>query len=153
MPAPLNMDLCRRTLCRQGDRLPEGVTFQSLGQHRLRDLLEPESIWQLNIPDLPQTFPPLKSLETFPNNLPSQHAPLIGRDAEVQDLLGVDGGKQRASLQHGKAAQAAGGLSAARGANGGTRCQQGREETGTFWGFDRLISAHDANACHGNTLS
>lgn len=69
------------------DHLPEGVTFQPLGRHRLRDLLEPESIWQLNIPGLPQTFPPLKSLETFPNNLPVQPAPLIGRDAEVQDLL------------------------------------------------------------------
>jgi predicted ATPase/class 3 adenylate cyclase len=69
------------------DHLPEGVTFQPLGRHRLRDLLEPETIWQLNIPDLPQTFPPLKSLETFPNNLPGQPTPLIGRDAEVQDLL------------------------------------------------------------------
>lgn len=71
------------------NHLPEGVAFQSLGQHRLRDLLEPETIWQLNIPGLPQTFPPLKSLETFPNNLPRQHAPLIGRDAELQELLGL----------------------------------------------------------------
>ena len=68
-------------------RLPEDVTFQELGRHRLRDLLEPETIWQLNIPGLPQTFPPLKSLETFPNNLPRQHAPLIGREAELQELL------------------------------------------------------------------
>ncbi len=67
--------------------LPEGVTFQPLGRHRLRDLLESETIWQLTIPGLPETFPPLKSLETFPNNLPSQHVPLIGRDAEVRDLL------------------------------------------------------------------
>ncbi|MFN8660430.1 MAG: tetratricopeptide repeat protein [Thermomicrobiales bacterium] len=69
------------------DHLPNGVTFQPLGQHRLRDLLEPETIWQLNIPGLPQTFPPLKSLETFPNNLPNQPAPLIGREAELRELL------------------------------------------------------------------
>ncbi|MEZ4564134.1 MAG: tetratricopeptide repeat protein [Thermomicrobiales bacterium] len=69
------------------DHLPAGVSFQPLGRHRLRDLLQPETIWQLSIPGLPQTFPPLKSLETFPNNLPAQPAPLIGRDAEVQDLV------------------------------------------------------------------
>ena len=69
--------------------LPDGVTFTPLGQHRLKDLLEPETIWQLNISGLPQTFPPLKSLETFPNNLPRQHAPLIGRDAALQELLQV----------------------------------------------------------------
>jgi predicted ATPase/class 3 adenylate cyclase/Tfp pilus assembly protein PilF len=69
------------------DRLPEGVSFQPLGRHRLRDLLEAETIWQLNIAGLPQTFPPLKSLEIFPNNLPLQHAPLIGREVELQELL------------------------------------------------------------------
>ncbi|MFT4039398.1 MAG: tetratricopeptide repeat protein, partial [Thermomicrobiales bacterium] len=72
-------------------RLPSGVSLLPLGKHRLRDLLEPETIWQLVIPGLPDTFPPLKSLETFPNNLPLQRAPLIGRTAEVQEVLALLG--------------------------------------------------------------
>jgi len=73
-----------------GDRLPEGVIALSLGTHRLRDLLEAEEIWQLAIPGLPTTFPPLKSLEGHPTNLPQQPTALIGRDeaiARLRDLL------------------------------------------------------------------
>jgi predicted ATPase/class 3 adenylate cyclase len=67
-------------------RLPDGVTGISLGKHRLRDLLEAEEIWQLVIPGLPSTFPPLKSLEGHPTNLPQQPTALIGRDAEIAGL-------------------------------------------------------------------
>ena len=76
------------------DRLPEGVSLLSLGVHRLRDLLDEEEIWQLAIPGLPTTFPPLKGLERHPTNLPPQQTPLIGRDEEVaalRDLLDDEG--------------------------------------------------------------
>jgi predicted ATPase/class 3 adenylate cyclase len=69
-----------------GDRLPDGVTVISLGKHRLRDLLEAEEIWQLVIPGLPEKFPPLKSLEGHPTNLPQQPTALIGRDEEIARL-------------------------------------------------------------------
>jgi predicted ATPase/class 3 adenylate cyclase len=69
-----------------GERLPDGVSVISVGKHRLRDLLEAEEVWQLVIPGLPATFPPLKSLEKHPTNLPPQPTPLIGRDAEVAAL-------------------------------------------------------------------
>jgi predicted ATPase/class 3 adenylate cyclase len=69
-----------------GERLPDGVTTISLGKHRLRDLLAAEEIWQLVIPNLPATFPPLKSLETHPTNLPQQPTDLIGRDDDVAAL-------------------------------------------------------------------
>ena len=71
------------------DRLPAGVSAISLGGHRLRDLREEEEIWQLVIPGLPATFPPLKSLERHPTNLPRQQTPLIGRDDEVASLRGL----------------------------------------------------------------
>jgi predicted ATPase/class 3 adenylate cyclase len=77
-----------------GAALPDGVTTRSVGKHRLRDLLEAEEVWQLVIAGLPATFPPLKSLEKHPTNLPAQLAPLIGRDAEVAalaDLLDDEG--------------------------------------------------------------
>jgi predicted ATPase/class 3 adenylate cyclase len=72
------------------ERLPDGVTAISLGKHRLRDLLEAEEIWQLVIQGLAATFPPLKSLEGHPTNLPQQPTALIGRDEEIarlRDLL------------------------------------------------------------------
>jgi predicted ATPase/class 3 adenylate cyclase len=76
-----------------GECLPDGVSGLSLGKHRLRDLLEAEEIWQLAIAGLPATFPPLKSLEGHPTNLPQQPTDLIGRDVEVaalRDLLAAD---------------------------------------------------------------
>jgi class 3 adenylate cyclase len=63
--------------------LPDGVALRDLGEHRLRDLLEPELVFQLLHPDLPEQFPPLKSLESRPNNLPRQPTPFLGREREV----------------------------------------------------------------------
>ena len=64
--------------------LPAGAALRDLGEHRLRDLLEPERVFQLLHPDLPAEFPPLKSLDTRPNNLPRQPTPFLGREREVE---------------------------------------------------------------------
>ncbi len=66
--------------------LPVGYALQDLGRHRLRDLLEAEHLFQLCGPGLPAEFPPLKSLDRQPNNLPAQPTPLIGREAELASL-------------------------------------------------------------------
>src|SRR2546425_6239936 len=61
--------------------LPDDVSLRDLGEHRL---------FQLAISDLPADFPPLKTLDTSPNNLPIQPTPFIGRAQEVttaRDLL------------------------------------------------------------------
>jgi hypothetical protein len=55
-----------------------------LGEHRLKDLVRSERVYQLIYPDLPADFPALKSLNAFPNNLPVQPTPFIGRQAEVK---------------------------------------------------------------------
>ena len=72
---------------RLGGRLPPGATLRDLGRHRLRDLLEPERVSQLVLAGLPDTFPPLASLERFPGNLPQQPNPLLGREADLAALL------------------------------------------------------------------
>jgi predicted ATPase/class 3 adenylate cyclase len=69
--------------------LPAGTTLQDLGEHRLRDLLEPERVYQLLHPDLPVEFPPLKSLEHRPNNLPRQPTPFLGREREVGEVVSL----------------------------------------------------------------
>jgi predicted ATPase/class 3 adenylate cyclase len=71
--------------------LPAGSDLRDLGEHRLRDLLEPERVYQLVHPDLPAEFPPLKSLENRPNNLPLQPTPFLGREREVGAIVALLG--------------------------------------------------------------
>jgi class 3 adenylate cyclase len=44
--------------------LADGIELRDLGFHRLRDLLEPERVFQLLHPDLPADFPPIQTLAT-----------------------------------------------------------------------------------------
>jgi predicted ATPase/class 3 adenylate cyclase len=69
--------------------LPSGAELRDLGEHRLRDLLEPERVLQLVHPDLPASFPPLRSLEGRPNNLPRQPTPLLGREQDLGDVAAL----------------------------------------------------------------
>ncbi|MBV8148007.1 MAG: adenylate/guanylate cyclase domain-containing protein, partial [Candidatus Eremiobacteraeota bacterium] len=48
------------------------ITLRDLGTHRLRDLGEPERIFQAIAPGLPVESLPPASLDSTPNNLPSQ---------------------------------------------------------------------------------
>jgi predicted ATPase/class 3 adenylate cyclase len=68
-------------LCRGA--LPGDVELWDLGEHRLRDLLEPERVYQLVHPDVPADFPSLRSLDARPHNLPLQPTPLVGREADI----------------------------------------------------------------------
>ena len=73
------------------DYLPEGVRLRDMGERRLRDLARPEMIFQIVTNDLPNEFPPLRSLESVPNNLPIELTSFIGREremAEAKRLLG-----------------------------------------------------------------
>jgi predicted ATPase/serine/threonine protein kinase/DNA-binding CsgD family transcriptional regulator len=70
--------------------LPDDVNLDDLGEHRFKDLGRPRRIFQLLLSDIPANFPPLKTLDKYPTNLPVQHAPFIGREREVDavcDLL------------------------------------------------------------------
>ena len=72
----------------QGE-LPELVTLEDRGSHRLKDLTRPEQVYQLLAPDLRHDFPPLRSLNFFPNNLPLETTSFVGRDAEVADVVAL----------------------------------------------------------------
>jgi predicted ATPase/class 3 adenylate cyclase len=92
--------------------LPPGLALKDLGMHRLKDLARPERLFQLTVEGIPDDFPPLKTLESTPNNLPTQLTSFIGRDDQVREarqllersrlltLTGPGGtGKTRLSLQ------------------------------------------------------
>ena len=97
----------------QGE-MPPKTTVRDLGAQRLKDLAQPEQVYQLIASDLGADFPPLRSLDALPNNLPIQVTSFIGRDEEltlVKDrltktrlltLVGAGGiGKTRLALQVG----------------------------------------------------
>jgi predicted ATPase len=68
--------------------LPEGTELRNLGERRLKDLIQPERVFQLVAPDLPSSFPPLRTLDARLNNLPIQPTPIVGREKEVAELCG-----------------------------------------------------------------
>jgi class 3 adenylate cyclase len=63
-----------------------GASLRDLGEHRLKDLLQPERLFQLIVDGLPADFPALKTLGNRPNNLPVQPNALIGRETKLADI-------------------------------------------------------------------
>ncbi len=62
------------------------LELRDLGVHRLPDLTRPSRIHQVIHPDLVTDFPPLRSLDSFPNNLPELTSSFVGRSAEIESL-------------------------------------------------------------------
>ncbi len=96
------------------DNLPSDTSLRDMGERRLKDLIRPERVYQVVAADLPADFPPLRTLDARPNNLPAQTTPFIGREQDIQavkkllssakvrllTLSGVGGtGKTRLALQ------------------------------------------------------
>ena len=76
----------------------EGVEFRDLGEHRLKDLARPERVLQVVLPDLPTDFPPLRSLNAIPNNLPTQLTSFVGRTDVVTDAKRLLAGSRALTL-------------------------------------------------------
>ncbi len=64
----------------------EEVELRDLGEHRLKDLAQAQRLYQLVVPDLDVDFPPLRSLENRPTNLPLQRTPFVGREREIAEV-------------------------------------------------------------------
>jgi predicted ATPase/class 3 adenylate cyclase len=77
---------------------PGGFSLRSLGLHRLKDLGQAEEIFQLAGPGLGSEFPPLRALDTKPNNLPLQPSSFFGREAELAELRGLLAKHKRVTL-------------------------------------------------------
>ncbi|HVM65987.1 MAG TPA: adenylate/guanylate cyclase domain-containing protein, partial [Acidimicrobiales bacterium] len=59
--------------------------LRSLGEHRLRDLGSPEAVCQVG----DGRFPPLRSVDAVPTNLPTVRTELIGRSEELTSLCAL----------------------------------------------------------------
>jgi predicted ATPase/class 3 adenylate cyclase/predicted TIM-barrel fold metal-dependent hydrolase len=88
------------------------VRLHDLGMHRLRDLTEPERIYQATAPGLPSELLTPASLDATPNNLPSHISSFVGRSDDLKllqrlihkhplvTIVGLGGmGKSRLALQ------------------------------------------------------
>lgn len=99
-------------------RLPEEAQVRDLGTRRLKGIQESVKVYQLVVPDLPSHFPPLKTPDARPSNLPAPMTPFIGREWDTHQvtlqlrrpevrlltLTGVGGaGKTRLALHAGAA--------------------------------------------------
>ena len=67
--------------------LPRGVAIRDLGPHRLKDIAEPERLFELVIEGLPSDHPPPRTLDARPNNLPPQLTSFVGREEEIAEVL------------------------------------------------------------------
>ncbi|HEV2474202.1 MAG TPA: adenylate/guanylate cyclase domain-containing protein, partial [Chthonomonadales bacterium] len=63
---------------------PPQVTLRDLGFHRLKDLQQPERVYQVVSSDIQADFPPLRSLQFLANNLPQQVSTFVGRATELR---------------------------------------------------------------------
>ena len=94
--------------------LEDDTHLRDLGEHRLKDILRPQRLYQLELEGLPSDFPPLATLDNRPTNLPTQPNAFIGRERELAEtrallerddvrlltLIGPGGtGKTRLALQ------------------------------------------------------
>jgi predicted ATPase/class 3 adenylate cyclase len=71
-------------------RLGGGFGLKRLGEFQLRDLAEPELIYQLTHADLPADFPPIRTrAERGPRPLPVSTTSLVGREQAIDELAGL----------------------------------------------------------------
>ena len=68
--------------------LPPGAVLRDVGTHRLKDLTLPEHLYQLIHEDVATEFPPLKTLDSRPHNLPLQATEFLGRTDELAAYRG-----------------------------------------------------------------
>ena len=57
----------------------------------MRDLTNLERIFQVSAPGLVREFPPLRSLDALPGNLPLQVSSFVGRDREIERVVAALG--------------------------------------------------------------
>jgi predicted ATPase/class 3 adenylate cyclase len=64
----------------------DGVDVVDLGEHLLRDLARPERIFQVRAEGLAHEFPPLRTLDTLPGNVPRQATTFVGREDDISGV-------------------------------------------------------------------
>jgi predicted ATPase len=69
--------------------LVDGIELVDLGEHTLRDLSGRHRLFQVRADGIRSQFPPLRTLDATPGNLPLQPTSFVGRMAEIDELVGI----------------------------------------------------------------
>lgn len=80
------------------DQLGDRIELLDLGVHRLKDLARPEHVWQVAAEGMDRAFPPLKSLDAVPNNLPTELSSFVGRQTEIAALCALVAGNRLVTI-------------------------------------------------------
>src|SRR5437868_10314346 len=78
--------------------LRDGLSLRDLGEFRLKDLANPERLFQLVIGGGVADFPPIRSLDQAPTFLPSQPSTFVGREREIAEGKRLLGGTRLMTL-------------------------------------------------------
>jgi predicted ATPase len=78
--------------------LLEGVDLADLGEHRMAGLSGLLRVFQVRAEGLRARFPPLRTAEAVPGNLPVELTTFVGRAAEIAELAAVVGGNRLVTL-------------------------------------------------------
>ena len=78
--------LSENTLKLIQDQSSPEFAWLDLGQHWLRDLKQPEHIYQVVVPDFPADFPPLPTVGLQTRNLPEHATAFVGRQRELAQI-------------------------------------------------------------------
>jgi len=62
-------------------------TVTPMGLRQLRDVAEPTELFQVHCEGLGASFPPLRTMDAYPSNLPRHLPTFIGREAYAEELL------------------------------------------------------------------
>ena len=63
--------------------LADRLAFIDMGEHRLKDMPDPDRLYQVVANGLPSAFPELRTSEAIQGNLPRQLTTFVGRETEV----------------------------------------------------------------------
>lgn len=78
--------------------LPEAAALRDLGVHRLKDLSQPERLFQLVVEGAPSAFPPPRTLGRAASALPVQPTTFVGRERELAEALRLLDGTRLVTL-------------------------------------------------------
>ena len=67
-------------------RLEDGAALRDLGTHHLKDLDEPEHVFEIRHPRLPVIELPIRTVDTRRHNLPEYLTSFVGRETQLEEL-------------------------------------------------------------------
>jgi predicted ATPase len=76
----------------------DGDHLEDLGTHYLKDLAEPEHVFEVRHPDLPVVTAPIRTVDPRRHNLPDYLTSFVGRQQQLGELAGLIAGSRLVAL-------------------------------------------------------